>query len=58
MAEQKFDLILTGLQSDDQGHAQFGPVLAEKLGDPALDDHHGSASWTRRPMAVPRPASR
>jgi len=31
MAEQKFDLILTGLQSDDQGHAQFGPVLAEKL---------------------------
>jgi len=34
MAEQKFDLILTGLQSDDQGHAQFGPVLAEKLGMP------------------------
>ena len=34
MAEQKFDLILTGLQSDDQGHAQFGPVLAEKLGSP------------------------
>src|SRR4026209_376144 len=32
MAEQKFDIILTGLQSDDQGHAQFGPVLAEKLG--------------------------
>jgi electron transfer flavoprotein beta subunit len=34
MAAQKFDLILTGLQSDDQGHAQFGPVLAEKLGIP------------------------
>jgi electron transfer flavoprotein beta subunit len=34
MAEQKFDLILTGLQSDDQGHAQFGPVLAEKLSMP------------------------
>src|SRR5918995_2059623 len=34
MTEQKFDLILTGLQSDDQGHAQFGPVLAEKLGIP------------------------
>ncbi|MBM3808844.1 MAG: electron transfer flavoprotein subunit beta/FixA family protein [Acidimicrobiia bacterium] len=34
MAEQKFDLILTGLQSDDQGHAQFGPVLGEKLGVP------------------------
>ena len=34
MAEQKFDLILTGLQSDDQGHAQFGPVLAETLSIP------------------------
>jgi electron transfer flavoprotein beta subunit len=34
MAEQRFDVILTGLQSDDQGHAQFGPVLAEKLGVP------------------------
>jgi electron transfer flavoprotein beta subunit len=34
MAEEKFDLILTGLQSDDQGHAQFGPVLAERLGMP------------------------
>ena len=34
MSEQRFDLILTGLQSDDQGHAQFGPVLAEKLGIP------------------------
>jgi electron transfer flavoprotein beta subunit len=34
MAEQNFDLILTGLQSDDQGHAQFGPVLAEKLSIP------------------------
>jgi electron transfer flavoprotein beta subunit len=34
MGEEKFDLILTGLQSDDQGHAQFGPVLGEKLGVP------------------------
>ena len=34
MAEEQFDLILTGLQSDDQGHAQFGPVLAERLGVP------------------------
>src|SRR5215210_3148078 len=34
MAEQKFDLILTGLQSDDQGHAQFGPILATRLGVP------------------------
>jgi electron transfer flavoprotein beta subunit len=34
MAEQQFDLILTGLQSDDQGHAQFGPILAAKLSIP------------------------
>lgn len=34
MTEEAFDLILTGLQSDDQGHAQFGPVLAQKLGMP------------------------
>src|SRR4029079_14469428 len=34
MKEEGFDLILPGLQSDDQGHAQFGPVLAEKLGVP------------------------
>jgi electron transfer flavoprotein beta subunit len=34
MAEEQFDLVLTGLQSDDQGHAQFGPVLAERLGMP------------------------
>ena len=34
MQDERFDVILTGLQSDDQGHAQFGPVLAEKLGVP------------------------
>jgi electron transfer flavoprotein beta subunit len=34
MAEEAFDLILTGLQSDDQGHAQFGPLLATRLGVP------------------------
>src|SRR5580765_3474092 len=34
MAEEQFDLILTGLQSDDQGHAQFGPVLSTRLGVP------------------------
>ncbi len=31
---EEFDVVLTGLQSDDQGHAQFGPVLAERLGMP------------------------
>src|SRR2546425_4190907 len=32
MAQERFDLILTGLQSDDQGSAQTGVVLAELLG--------------------------
>jgi electron transfer flavoprotein beta subunit len=34
MRDEKFDLILTGLQSDDQGLAQVGVILAEKLGLP------------------------
>ena len=34
MREEAFDLILTGLQSDDQGHAQAGVVLATLLGRP------------------------
>ena len=34
MREESFDLVLTGLQSDDQGHAQMGVVLAERLGIP------------------------
>jgi electron transfer flavoprotein beta subunit len=32
MKDEQFDLILTGLQSDDQGFAQTGVILAEKLG--------------------------
>ena len=32
--DEAFDLILTGLQSDDQGHAQTGVVLAVRLGLP------------------------
>ena len=32
MRDEKFDLILTGLQSDDQGFAQTGVILAEQLG--------------------------
>ena len=32
LASEKVDLVLTGLQSDDQGFAQVGVVLAEKLG--------------------------
>jgi electron transfer flavoprotein beta subunit len=34
MADEKFDLVLTGLQSDDQGHGQTGVALAERLGIP------------------------
>jgi electron transfer flavoprotein beta subunit len=34
MAPESFDLVLTGLQSDDQGHAQMGVVLAERLAIP------------------------
>jgi len=32
--EEGFDLVLTGLQSDDQGAAQTGVILAERLGLP------------------------
>ncbi|HEY7497085.1 MAG TPA: electron transfer flavoprotein subunit beta/FixA family protein [Vicinamibacterales bacterium] len=32
--DERFDLILTGLQSDDQGFGQVGVVLAETLGMP------------------------
>src|SRR5688572_14210975 len=34
MKEEQFDLVLTGLQSDDQGFGQVGVVLAERLGMP------------------------
>ena len=34
MSDEKFDLILTGLQSDDQGFAQVGVILAERLSLP------------------------
>jgi len=32
LTEEKVDLVLTGLQSDDQGFAQVGVILAERLG--------------------------
>src|SRR2546423_6401740 len=35
MHDEKFDLVLTGLQSDDQGHGQTGVILAERLGIPS-----------------------
>src|ERR687897_672274 len=34
MTDERFDLVLTGLQSDDQGQAQTGVVLAERLSMP------------------------
>ncbi len=34
MTDERFDLVLTGLQSDDQGHGQTGVILAERLGIP------------------------
>ena len=34
MQDERFDLVLTGLQSDDQGHGQTGVILAERLGIP------------------------
>jgi electron transfer flavoprotein beta subunit len=34
LADEKPDLVLTGLQSDDQGFAQVGVILAERLGMP------------------------
>ena len=37
LKEEKFDLILSGLQSDDDGNAQLGLILAE-----LLDMSHGS----------------
>jgi len=35
MNAESFDLVLTGLQSDDQGHGQTGVILAERLGIPS-----------------------
>ena len=35
MKDESFDLVLTGLQSDDLGQAQTGVVLAERLGIPS-----------------------
>jgi electron transfer flavoprotein beta subunit len=35
MKNETFDLVLTGLQSDDQGHGQTGVILAERLGMPS-----------------------
>ncbi len=36
LADEKFDLILCGLQADDTGEAELGLMLAEKLGLPHI----------------------
>ena len=54
MQDEQFDLVLTGLQSDDQGYAQTGVILAERLGIAARDDHHGSAGRTAGALRVKR----
>jgi electron transfer flavoprotein beta subunit len=58
MAAEKFDLVLTGLQSDDQGHAQMGVILAERLGIPhstiIMDVQvEGDPSTLREPQGRP-----
>lgn len=70
MRTEQFDLILTGLQSDDQGFAQTGPILAELLGMPSatiimqVDVQEGGTLRVKREleggwfqwMALPLPA--
>ena len=58
MADEKFDLVLTGLQSDDQGHAQTGVILAERLGMPhstIVMDVQIDPSTLREPQGRPEP---
>jgi electron transfer flavoprotein beta subunit len=50
MRDERFDLVLTGLQSDDQGLAQTGVVLAELLGLPhatIIMDVQIESDWLR-----------
>ena len=49
MRDEAFDLVLTGLQSDDQGFAQTGVILAERLGLP----HATIVMEVRRPRGRP-----
>ena len=48
MRDEQFDLVLTGLQSDDQGFGQVGVMLAERARHAARHDHHGSPGRRRR----------
>src|SRR5436190_1387645 len=53
LKEEAVDLVLTGLQSDDQGFGQVGVVLAEKLGMP-----HATIIMEVTPAAAAAPAQR
>src|SRR5687767_10490581 len=58
MAAENFDLVLTGLQSDDQGHGQTGVVLAERLGIPhstIIMEVQVNPSTLREPQGRPEP---
>ncbi len=55
---EQFDVVLTGLQSDDQGHAQFGPGACRAPGHAAFHDHHGSADRRRRTAGEARTRGR
>ena len=44
MTDEQFDLVLTGLQSDDQGHGADGRHPGRTAGDPA----RRRSSWTCR----------
>ena len=46
--KENFDLILTGLQSDDQGFGQTGVLLAELAGPAARHHHHADRSARSR----------
>jgi electron transfer flavoprotein beta subunit len=60
MKDEQFDLALTGLQSDDQGFAQVGVVLAENLGLPhatiimEVDAHPSTGSGQSAALRVKR----
>lgn len=53
--EQPYDLILTGIQASDDGHAQVGGILAEMLGIPHVTmvtkvDIQGKVATVRREL--------
>src|SRR5690349_20515734 len=62
MKDEQFDLVLTGLQSDDQGFAQVGVILAERLGMPhatiIMEVTIGDGGRTDDPQRPPSPVLR